>query len=410
MNGACIVGQSGGPTAVINASLEGVIKAGFRNPDITKVYGALNGIEGIINEQIIDFSDEDMEEIDRLRNTPSAALGSVRYFLGDDFDKDDSYKKILATFKKYDIRYFFYIGGNDSMDSCHKIYQYLKQNNYECCVIGIPKTIDNDLVGCDHTPGYGSACKFISTTINEIYLDTSSYKKGRVTIIEIMGRDAGWLTASSKLASLNGADPDLIYLPEVPFDIDAFLAEVKKIYEKKQKVLIAVSEGIKDKNGEYILKYRNFNNNDPFGHLQLGGVSSVLCEIVTNTLGFPVRAIELNLPQRCAAHIASLTDIQEAYMCGKKAVDYATKGESGKMISLYRQNDVTRYSTVELSSVATLIKTVPENFITPSGNQITEEYIKYALPLIQGESPISFRDGLPLFTKLKKKIVKIENV
>ena len=406
MKGACLVGQSGGPTAVINASLEGVIKAGLKNSEITDVYGALNGIEGIINEQIIDLSQEDIAEIERLRNTPSAALGSVRYYLGDDFDKDPSYAKILATFKKYDIRYFYYIGGNDSMDSCNKIYMYFKREGYDCKVIGIPKTIDNDLVGCDHTPGYGSACKYISTTINEIFLDTSSYKKGRVTIIELMGRDAGWLAASSKLASLNGADPDLIYLPEVPFNIDSFLLEVKRIYEEKQKVLVAVSEGIKDKNGNYILKYRNFNNNDSFGHLQLGGVSSVLCEIVTNTYGYPVRAIELNLPQRCAAHMASLTDIQEAYMCGKKAVEFSVKGESGKMVTLIRQNEVTRYGLINLNEVATFIKTVPANFISPSGNQITDDYLNYALPLIQGESPISFQNGLPLFTKFKKVFVK----
>ena len=237
MKGACIVGQSGGPTSVINSSVAGVVLSALKNENITEVYGALNGLAGIINENIIDFKKEDIEEIELLKYTPSAALGSVRLFLDDYTVNSDIHQKILNVFKKYNIRYFFYIGGNDSMDSCHKINEYLKSQDYECRVIGIPKTIDNDLVCCDHTPGYGSACKFIATTISEIYLDINAYTKGRVTIVEVMGRDAGWLTASSKLASLNGCDPDLIYLPETAFNIEDFLEKVNNIYTKNKKSL-----------------------------------------------------------------------------------------------------------------------------------------------------------------------------
>ena len=405
MKGACLVGQSGGPTSVINSSVAGVVLSALKNDNITEVYGALNGIEGIINERIIDFKEEDLNEIELLKYTPSAALGSVRFFL-DDYNVNSSvHEKILNVFKKYNIRYFLYIGGNDSMDSCQKIDAYLKANGYECFVIGIPKTIDNDLLYCDHTPGYGSACKFIATTISEIYLDINAYKKGRVTVVEVMGRDADWLTASSKLAALNGCDPDLIYLPETPFNIDDFLNDVKNIYEQKEKVFIIVSEGIKDKFGNYILKYRNYNNNDTFGHLQLGGVSNVLCELVSNNFHYPVRAIELNLPQRCASHLASKQDIDDAYMCGVKAIEYATKGISGKMVTIERINNDFTFGMVDLIKVAAKVKEMPKTFINESGNHITEDYINYVLPLIQGESNLQYENGLPRFAKLRKIII-----
>ena len=405
MKGACIVGQSGGPTSVINSSVAGVVLSALKNENITEVYGALNGLSGIINENIIDFKKEEIEEIELLKYTPSAALGSVRLFLDDYKVNSDIHQKILNVFKKYNIRYFFYIGGNDSMDSCHKINEYLKSQDYECRVIGIPKTIDNDLVCCDHTPGYGSACKFIATTISEIYLDINAYTKGRVTIVEVMGRDAGWLTASSKLASLNDCDPDLIYLPETAFNVEDFLEKVNNIYTKNKKAFIIVSEGIKDANGEYILKYRNFNNNDSFGHMQLGGVASVLCEIVSNKFGFPVRAIELNLPQRCASHLSSKTDIDEAYMCGEKGVEFATTGVTGKMITIERNNNIFTYGTTDLKNVAAQVKNVPLNFISENGDNITQEYINYALPLIQGEPNVTYVNGLPKFSKLKKILI-----
>ena len=405
MKGACIVGQSGGPTSVINSSVAGVVLTALNNENITEVYGALNGIEGIINENIIDFRKEDLKEIELLKYTPSAALGSVRFFLNNYQENDEVHKQILDVFKKYDIRYFFYIGGNDSMDSCHKINEYLKSQNYECCVIGIPKTIDNDLVCTDHTPGYGSAAKFIATTISEIFLDINAYKKGRVTIVEVMGRDAGWLTASAKLACLNNCEPDLIYLPEAAFNLDDFLEDVKKIYTEKKKAYIVVSEGIKDKDGDYILKYRNFNNNDSFGHLQLGGVANFLCEIVSNKFGFPVRGIELNLPQRCASHLASKTDIDEAFMCGAKAVEFATNGVTGKMVTMDRNLNIFNFLYTDLCNVAAQVKNVPLNFINEKQNHITQEYIEYALPLIQGEANIEYVNGIPRFAKLKKILI-----
>lgn len=405
IKGACLIGQSGGPTAVINSSLAGVVMTALNNSNITNVYGALHGIQGVLDEQFIDFSLEDINEIELLKYTPSSALGSVRFFL-EDFEKNSAvYEELLKVFKKYNIRYFFYIGGNDSMDSCMKINKYFKAVGYDCIVNGIPKTIDNDLCLTDHTPGYGSACKYIATTISEIYLDISAYKKGRVTIVEIMGRDAGWLTAASKIASINGCNPDLIYLPESTFDLNEFLADVKNIYEEKKKVFVIVGEGIRDSKGEYILNYRNYNNNDSFGHLQLGGVASVLCEHVQNTFGFPVRAIELNLPQRCAAHLASNTDIEEAFMCGKAGVEYATQNITGQMITIERLETSTRFGYVPLEDVAAKVKEMPKEFINEKGNHITDKYLEYVLPLIQGETKLKYENGLPRFARLKKILV-----
>lgn len=405
IKGACLIGQSGGPTAVINSSLAGVVMTALNNSNITNVYGALHGIQGVLDEQFIDFSLEDINEIELLKYTPSSALGSVRFFL-EDFEKNSAvYEELLKVFKKYNIRYFFYIGGNDSMDSCMKINKYFKAVGYDCIVNGIPKTIDNDLCLTDHTPGYGSACKYIATTISEIYLDISAYKKGRVTIVEIMGRDAGWLTAASKIASINGCNPDLIYLPESKFDLNEFLADVKNIYKEKKKVFVIVGEGIRDSKGEYILNYRNYNNNDSFGHLQLGGVASVLCEHVQNTFGFPVRAIELNLPQRCAAHLASNTDIEEAFICGKAGVEYAIQNITGQMITIERLETSTRFGYVPLEDVAAKVKEMPKEFINEKGNHITDKYLEYVLPLIQGETKLKYENGLPRFARLKKILV-----
>lgn len=405
IKGACLIGQSGGPTAVINSSLAGVVMTALNNPNITNVYGALHGIQGVLDEQLIDFALEDPNEIELLKYTPSSALGSVRFFLEDYEQNKTVYEELLKVFKKYNIRYFFYIGGNDSMDSCMKINKYFKSVGYDCIVNGIPKTIDNDLCLTDHTPGYGSACKYIATTISEIYLDISAYKKGRVTIVEIMGRDAGWLTAASKIASINGCNPDLIYLPESKFNLNEFLDDIKTIYNEKKKVFVIVGEGIRDAKGEYILNYRNYNNNDSFGHLQLGGVASVLCEHVQNTFGFPVRAIELNLPQRCAAHLASNTDIEEAFMCGKVGVEYATQNISGQMITIERLDNSTKFGYVPLENVAAKVKEMPSEFINEKGNHITDKYLEYVLPLIQGETKLKYENGLPRFARLKKILV-----
>src|SRR5574344_2156149 len=282
--GACIVGQSGGPTCVINASIEGIFETALKSPAVTEVYGALNGIEGILNKNIIDIRREDKKELSYLKTTPSAALGSVRFKMVDYKEDDTVYKAIKKVFEELDIRYFFYCGGNDSMDTCHKIAEYFLSVGYDCTVIGVPKTIDNDLVETDHSPGYGSAAKMIATTISELYQDISCYKVGRITIVEIMGRDAGWLTASTALASINGCGPDYIYLPEFPFDMDNFLSDCKKTYDEKKHVFIAISEGIKDMDGKYILKVHPYNKNDGFGHMQLGGVGMILADIANRKL------------------------------------------------------------------------------------------------------------------------------
>ncbi len=404
---SCIIAQSGGPTAVINSSLLGVIEAARKN-NFEHIYGALNGIEGILNERIIDLSQEDEKELSYLKNTPSAALGSGRYHIKDYSIDATPYNKIYEVFKKLDIHYFFYIGGNDSMDTCHKVAAFFKQHDYECYVIGIPKTIDNDLLGLDHTPGYGSSIKYIVNTMSEIYLDTHSYHNGRVTITEIMGRNAGWLAAACSLTKLAGTPVDLIYLPEVPFDLEQFLIKVQTIYEQKGKVLVAVSEGIKNKEGEYLLKYHTLNKTDAFGHLQLGGVGLVLAEIVNTRLGYPVRAVELNLPQRCASHIASGNDIKEAYNCGFFALEQALNCQNDQMVIMTRTKEYhIEYGLAPLEGIANEVKLVPDKYITKDGSNITDEFITYALPLIEGDTNIPFENGIVRFTRLKKELIKI---
>lgn len=408
MKGSILIGQSGGPTSVINASLSGIIKEAKKHKEIDNIYGALNGIEGIINKKIINFNNEDEYEIELLKFTPSSILGSVRFKLSD-YQKDDSdYQKIVNVFKTLNIKCFFYIGGNDSMDTCSKISEYFQYIKFDCSVIGIPKTIDNDLIYTDHCPGYGSSIKYIATTMAEIYQDISCYTKGKVTIVEIMGRDAGWLTAGAKLACLSNNGPDLIYLPEVPFVLDSFLDNVNKIYKEKGHALIALSEGIKDSNGKYLLNYRLFNNNDDFGHLQLGGVGQVIAEIVNKKLGLPIRSIELNLPQRCSSHISSNTDIEEAYNCGVMALKYALNNVTGKMIIIKRISEFpyqVSYDTIDLKSVANYIKNVPLKYIIEDGTNISTDFISYALPLIQGEPKITYINGMPRFANLKKSII-----
>ena len=398
--GSLLVGQSGGPTAVINSTIQGVLKEGLKHNSITHLYGAIHGIDGIINENFIEITkDTNLEHWDK---TPGAILGSVRLRLKHYPEDADIYQKILEVFKKYDVTHFFYCGGNDSMDTCNKISKFFETINYKCTVIGLPKTIDNDLVEIDHCPGYGSAAKIVATMISEIWYDTNVYKKGRVTIVEIMGRDAGWLTAASHLANSTSSGPDLIYLPEVAFDINKFLNDVKHLYEKKRKVLIAVSEGIIDKDGKYILNYQSSSEGDAFGHLQLGGVASVLANTVNQQLHLPVRAIELNLPQRCASHLASLTDVSEAKKCGIFGVKQALKGKTDVMVSMERiDNYKIKYTTKPLGIIANQVKCFPTEWII-DGNKISEHYTNYALPLIKGESYPKYNNGLPIFVKIDK--------
>ena len=407
LKGACVFGQSGGPTSVINSSAAGVFQEALKQDSITEVYGAAHGIKGILNEAFYDMSKEDPYELELLKTTPSSALGSVRYKLKKAEDDETDYKRILEVFKKYNIRYFFYNGGNDSMDTCNKISKYMQKAGYECRVMGVPKTIDNDLWGTDHCPGYGSAAKYIATSIMEIHHDATVYDRGMITVLEIMGRNAGWLTAAASLASYKGYGPDLIYLPELPFDMNKFIIDVKRIYKETGKVIIAVSEGIKDKDGTYISEYGTdlAKHKDAFGHAQLGGLAATLAGILKEKTGTKVRGIEFSLLQRCAAHLASLTDVNEAYMAGQAAVQYAVQGITDKMVAFERADGAEykcNIKLIDLMDVANAEKKVPLEWIINDGTGISDEYIKYALPLIQGESRPPIENGLPRFANLKK--------
>jgi len=407
LKGACLFGQSGGPTSVINASAAGVFIEALKQSDITEVYGAEHGIKGILDENFFDIKKEDIKELELLKNTPSSALGSVRYKLKPVNVDDTDYKRILEVFQKYDIRYFFYNGGNDSMDTCNKISKYLQSQNYECRIIGVPKTIDNDLYGTDHCPGYGSAAKYVATTMMEVYLDTHVYDTGMVTIIEVMGRNAGWLTAAASLASLKGYGPDLIYLPEQAFDVDEFMADVKRVAaEKNDKVIAVISEGIRDNSGRYMSEYLVSLKKDSFGHAQLGGTATVLAGIVSDQLKVKVRPIELSLLQRCAAHLASENDIEEAYNAGVMAVRHAINGETDKMVIFVRdsksKNYKINYELGDLELSANTEKKVPLEWIKENNTGLTADFYNYALPLIQGPSNRVTEDSLPRFAKLKK--------
>ncbi|MCX8128487.1 MAG: 6-phosphofructokinase [Clostridia bacterium] len=407
LKGAAIFGQSGGPTSVINASAAGVIQEALKQGCITKVYGAAHGIKGVLTEQFYDMSQEDSYELDLLKTTPSSALGSVRYKLKKAEEDETDYKKLLEIFKKYDIRYFFYNGGNDSMDTCNKVSKYMQKAGYECRVMGVPKTIDNDLWGTDHCPGYGSAAKYVATSTMEVYHDARVYDTGMITILEVMGRNAGWLTAATALAAHKGNGPDLIYLPELPFDMDKFLEDASAIYKKNGKVIVAVSEGIKDKDGKYISEYGSnlAQSKDSFGHAQLGGLAATLAAIVKEKTGAKVRGIEFSLLQRCAAHVGSLTDVNESYMAGQMAVKYAVEGITDMMVAFERAAGPEYKCSIKLinlTDVANTEKKIPREWINEAGNGLNENFINYALPLIQGESQPPLEDGLPRFAKLKK--------
>jgi 6-phosphofructokinase 1 len=411
LEGACIFGQSGGPTSVINSSASGVIQEALKQDCITAVYGAAHGIKGILEENFYDMSKEDPYELDLLKTTPSSALGSVRYKLKSVEDDETDYKRLVEVFKKYNIRYFFYNGGNDSMDTCNKVSKYMQKVGYECRVMGVPKTIDNDLWGTDHCPGYGSAAKYIATSTMEVYHDARVYDTGMITILEIMGRNAGWLTAASALAAYKGNGPDLIYLPELPFDMDKFLEDTTRIYKENGKVIIAVSEGIKDKDGKYISEYGSdmAKTKDSFGHAQLGGLAATLANIVKEKTGAKVRGIEFSLLQRCAAHVGSLADVNEAYLAGQTAVKLAVEGKTDYMVAFERAEGKEykcNIKLINLTDVANTEKKVPREWINEEGNGIKQGFIDYALPLIQGESKPPIEDGLPRFAKLKKVLAK----
>ncbi len=411
--GACIFGQSGGPTSVINSSAAGVFVEALKQDCVTKVYGAAHGIKGMLNEEFYDMGQEDMKELLLLKNTPSSALGSVRYKLADYTKDPTDYERLLEVFKKYNIRYFFYNGGNDSMDTCNKVSKFMAQSGWECRVIGVPKTIDNDLYGTDHCPGFASAAKYIATTIKEINLDAKVYDTGMVTIIEAMGRNAGWLTASAALAGLDGNGADLIYLPEVPFSMEKFINDVKAVCAKNgNKCIAVVSEGIKFADGKYVSEATT-SATDKFGHAQLGGLAARLADAVKEATGIKTRAIEFSLMQRCAAHLASKVDVEEAFKAGQKAVKLAVSGVTDKMVIFKRVMKNGKYTCVmepmALELAANTEKTVPQNWIIKDGTYVSKEYIDYALPLIQGDSKAPLENGLPRFAKLKKVSGKIND-
>ena len=411
--GSAIIGQSGGPTSVINASAYGVIRTALDSPNITKVYGAAHGIRGVLDDVLYDMGEEDPYELSLLLHTPSSALGSCRYKLKDPDVDDTDYKRILEIFKKYNVRYFFYNGGNDSMDTCNKISKYMQRVGYECRVMGVPKTIDNDLFGTDHCPGFSSAAKYVATACMEIYHDARVYDTPMICIVEIMGRHAGWLAASSAAAAYAGCGPDLIYLPETDFDVEQFLSDVERLYKECGKVFVAVSEGIHDKDGKLIAEYGSENAKvDSFGHKQLGGLAATLTDMVKNRIeDVKIRGIEFSLLQRCAAHCASQTDVDESFAAGKAAVENAVNGVTDKMVAFERSYDengnyVCNMKLVDLTLCANTEKKVPREWINAAGNGMEQAYIDYLVPLLSGEAEPVREHGLPRFAKLKKVVAK----
>ena len=409
LRGACIIGQSGGPTAVINASAYGAIKAALDAEEITAVYGAAHGIRGVLDDKLYVMDEEDPAELELLLHTPSSELGSCRYKLADPEVDDSDYKRILEIFKKYNVRYFFYNGGNDSMDTCSKVSRYMESVGYECRINGIPKTIDNDLFCTDHCPGYASAAKYIATTCMEINKDARVYDKGMITIVEIMGRHAGWLAASAALATHFGSGPDLIYLPEVDFDMDKFTKDVLDLVEKKGSAFVAVSEGIHYADGSFVSQGK-VSATDGFGHVQLGGLAAMLADHIKQFTNVKTRSIEFSLLQRCGSHVASKVDVDEAFEVGKRAVEAAVAGVTGKMVGIVREmvdgQYRSNYALVPLADVANFEKHVPIEWINKDGNGLEHEFIDYALPLIQGELNIPKEHSLPRYARLKKVLAK----
>ncbi len=400
------VGQSGGPTCAINASLLGVFRYATKYDEIETVYGAVNGVEGLILDNFVNLSDiiADDDDVELIRQTPSTVLGSCRYKLPK-YEKDNTvYERIISNLRARNIGAFFYIGGNDSMDTVMKLDGYFKANNIDIKVIGIPKTIDNDLPVTDHTPGFGSAAKYVATTMQEIVRDSSVYSIASVTIVEIMGRDTGWLTASSATLRANGdVAPHLIYLPENKFSVKRFLDDVRAAQKKYYAVVVAVSEGIEFDSSE-LDRDISADNHDKFGHKQLAGVGKILENIVAKEIGCKVRSIELNVMQRCSSHISSKRDIHEAERIGSAAVKAAFDGESGKMMAFYRVANHPyniRIESVDVDKVANRVKYFPKEWIAENGHDVTQEAIDYCLPLIQGEQNIRIKNGLPQHFVLK---------
>ncbi len=404
-----IVGQSGGPTAAINATLAGVVAGALESDAIEKIYGACNGVEGILEGRFVDLSAQlaDPEALALLKQTPAAALGSCRKKLPVPGDPagEEVYKKLFAFFDAQNIGFFFYIGGNDSMDTVAKLSAYAKEKGIsDIAFVGVPKTIDNDLSGTSHTPGYGSAAKYIATSMLEILRDTAVYTVKAVTVVEIMGRDAGWLTAAAALPRLlSDTSPDLVYLPEVPFDRERFFSDLERAFEKRPNLVVAVSEGIRFADGRYVGEGTQSGAADAFGHRYLQGTAKALEMAIKERFGCKVRSVELNLPQRCAAHLLAAADIEESFGVGRAAVVLASTA-SGCMIGYERSDDpyTVTYRPVDVQKIANKIREVPREFINKEGNFPTDECLRYLKPLIAGEYPVRYRDGLPRHFVIQK--------
>lgn len=400
-----IIAQSGGPTVAINASLAGVLKQNKISNTFGTIYGALNGITGIVNQHFLDLTEavaKDENFIEELKHTPAMFLGSCRFKVPSEENDAAFYETVFKVFEEKNVGAFFYIGGNDSMDTVDKLSAYAKKHGKDVSIIGIPKTIDNDLVHIDHTPGFGSAAKYVASSILELAHDTYIYHLKSVTIVEIMGRDAGWLTASSVLARNEySAAPHLIYLPEKPFDIHECIEDTKKLLETQENVIIAVSEGIRDKDGNYVSASEAKTDN--FGHAMLSGVAKYLEAKLHDELGVKTRGIEMNTLQRCAAHIASETDLSESMNLGANAVSLCEKGETGVMATLTRESDdpyKVTYGCHPVCEIANEVKSVPNDFINDKGNDVTDKMIAYLKPLILGEPNLTYENGIPKYLNI----------
>lgn len=401
----CIIGQSGGPTVAINASLSGVLQGILKSKQYDTAFGMVNGIEGLLQGKYLDLSEQfdSTESLEQLSITPAMYLGSCRFKLPHHDVSPEIYESLFDFFNSNNIKTVFYIGGNDSMDTVLKLSSYAKSHTIDINIIGIPKTIDNDLPITDHTPGFGSAAKFVATTLLEIAHDTYIYNIPSVTIVEIMGRNAGWLTAASALARTDYSPcPDLIYLPEAPFDLDQFVADVAALQKTRKNIIVAVSEGIKDKDGNYISATSNAV--DAFGHKQLCGAGKTLENHLKATLGCKVRSVELNVLQRSAAHIASKTDIDDSIMIGRHAVKVAEDGLTAQMVCFKRMSNAPYFCdiiTYDIAEIANKEKTIPLSWINKKGNDVTQELLDYMLPLIQGETLIGYANGIPAYCNIE---------
>lgn len=401
--GNCLIAQSGGPTSVINASLAGAINEALNHEDhIEEIYGGLNGVLGILNEQLVDLAAESQQTIRALRHTPGAALGTCRFKL----KRQEDYDRVLQVFEAHNIRYFFYAGGNDSQDTADKISKLAQERGYALRVIGIPKTIDNDLVTTDHTPGYGSVIKYIATTVKEIAADNAAMgQHDLVQIVEVMGRSAGWIAAGAALAKRRddpSAAPHLIYLPEVAFTPEKFIADVQHVLQKEKYCVVVVGEGLVDPDGNYVST--DSAGADAFGHSQLGGAGEYLRSLVEESLQIKARSVKLGMAQRAAVHCASEADNNEAYLAGEAAVQAAVAGETDKMVTLLRaESDTYQCETglAPLSEIANGVKKLPEGWINEDGVTMSYQFYKYALPLIQGEVQVPYENGVPILAKLK---------